>query len=436
MISAAISVIIPLFIGIFLGTVSGLIPGIHSNTAAGLILSAGTGIFAVYGETGLAVCMVAVLIVHTFLDIVPGTFFGIPDADTALSVLPAHRLCLLGHGEEAVRLSALGSAYGTVFGIAILSAFLLVLPSIQDLIDWWSGIILIIVAGVIIVYSESPEWSFAVFSLSGILGIFAFEYSWLCIPLTECISPSSSSVLMPLLTGLFGISVLIFSKKGSMPSQTFDGLHIERRSILKYGFIGTLAGSVVGWLPGLSNASANAVIASFVRFNEPKSDGKSDVKSDSGDRAVFEEDNEDGSRRYIIAASAANTANAFISIGAFYAIMRMRNGVMVAFSHLNELPEMTFVIIAAVSAAIFGYLLTILFSKMGRVFFGLNVRSLRIAVIIFMTAITLLFTGIFGLFILILAAVVGSLTQIVDIRRVPCIGAVMVPVILFSFGIL
>ena len=426
MFTAAISVIIPLFIGIILGTISGLIPGIHSNTAAGLILSAGTGIFAVYGETGLAVCMVAVLIVHTFLDIVPGTFFGVPDADTALSVLPAHRLCLLGHGEEAVRLSAVGSAYGTVFGLAILSVFLLVLPAIQDMIDWWSGIILIIVAGVLIVWSESPEWSFAVFSLSGILGVFAFEYSWLCVPLTDAISPSSASVLMPLLTGLFGISVLIFSKKGSMPPQTFDGLHIERRSILKCSLIGTFAGSVVGWLPGLSNASANAVIASFVRFNEPQS---CESESDSDGRL-------DGSRGYIIAASAANTANAFISIGAFYAIMRMRNGVMAAFSHLKEIPDLTFVILAAVTAAISGYILTIGFSKAGRIFSDINVRSLSVAVIVFMTAITLLFTGIFGLFILILASVVGSLTQIIDIRRVPCIGAVMIPVILFSFGIL
>ena len=432
MISAAIQVIIPLFIGVILGTISGLIPGIHSNTAAGLILSAGTGIFAVYGETGLAVCMVAVLIVHTFLDIVPGTFFGVPDADTALSVLPAHRLCLLGHGEEAVRLSAIGSAYGTVFGLAILSVFLLVLPAVQDMIDWWSGIILIIVAGVLIVWSESPEWSFAVFCISGILGVFAFEYSWLCVPLTDLISPSSASVLMPLLTGLFGISVLIFSKKGCMPPQTFDGLHVERRNILKCGLIGTFAGSVVGWLPGLSNASANAVIASFVRFEEPHSDESGSTVS------ALPENNGglDGSRGYIIAASAANTANAFISIGAFYAIMRMRNGVMAAFSHLKELPEMTFVILAAIIAAISGYLLTIGFSKTGRLFSNINVRSLGISVIIFMTAVTLLFTGIFGLFILILATVVGSLTQIIDIRRVPCIGAVMIPVIMFSFGIL
>ena len=167
-----------------------------------------------------------------------------------------------------------------------------------------------------------------------------------------------------------------------------------------------------------------------MRFDEPQS-CESESDSDGGTDGRL-----DGSRGYIIAASAANTANAFISIGAFYAIMRMRNGVMAAFSHLKEIPDLTFVILAAVTAAISGYILTIGFSKAGRIFSDINVRSLSVAVIVFMTAITLLFTGIFGLFILILASVVGSLTQIIDIRRVPCIGAVMIPVILFSFGIL
>ncbi|MDD4128069.1 MAG: tripartite tricarboxylate transporter permease, partial [Methanomicrobium sp.] len=93
-----IEIIFCLCIGIILGAISGLIPGIHSNTMAGILLSVETGFLAFFGETAMAVSLIAALIVHTFLDIVPGTFFGIPDADTALSVLPAHRLCLNGCG--------------------------------------------------------------------------------------------------------------------------------------------------------------------------------------------------------------------------------------------------------------------------------------------------------------------------------------------------
>ncbi|MBN2734484.1 MAG: tripartite tricarboxylate transporter permease [Methanomicrobiaceae archaeon] len=401
-----IEIIICLLAGIFLGTISGLIPGIHSNTMAGLLLSVQTGFLALFGETAMAVSLVAALIVHTFLDIVPGTFFGIPDADTALSVLPAHRLCLEGHGEEAVRLSALGSAWGSVFSLFVFTAFILLLPSVQSYIDWWVGIILIIVAGVLIVFSESPEWSFGIFIISGILGIFAFEYSWLASGIS-----GSSSVLMPLLTGLFGISVLMVSSEGVMPEQISGSVNTGRKEIIKCSIAGTLAGSAVGWLPGLSNASANAVLASAIRIDRE-------------------------GRGFIIATSAANTANAFISIAAFYAILRMRNGVMVAFSHLQSLPPITLVLSAGFCAAIAGYILTLFFSCSGNFFAGMNVRKLSIFIIIFMVFLTLLLTGPFGILILILAIMIGYVPYLVNIRRIPCMGAVMLPVILWSFEII
>jgi len=40
----------------------------------------------------------------------PSIFLGAPEADTALAVLPGHALLMEGRGEEAVRLSAIGSA--------------------------------------------------------------------------------------------------------------------------------------------------------------------------------------------------------------------------------------------------------------------------------------------------------------------------------------
>ncbi|MBP2133665.1 putative membrane protein [Methanomicrobium sp. W14] len=401
-----IEIVLGLFIGIVLGTISGLIPGIHSNTMAGILLSAETGFLAIFGETAMAVSLVVALIVHTFLDIVPGTFFGIPDADTALSVLPAHRFCLEGRGSEAVRLSAVGSAFGTALSMPVFAVFLVILPFLQPYIDWWVGIILITVSGILIVWSESPEWSFAVFIVSGVLGVFSFEYSWLCAGFA-----GDSSVLMPLLAGLFGISVLLNSSGGKMPKQVNGTVTAKRKDILKYSAAGTVAGSAVGWLPGLSNASANAVLASAVRM-----------------------DREGGG--FIIATSAANTANAFISIAAFYAVSRMRNGVMTAFSHLQSLPRVSFVLTYAVFAAVAGYILAILFSRSGGLFAGMNVKKMSTVVIVFMASLTFVFTGFFGLVILILATATGLVPALVNIRRVPCMGAVMIPVILWSFSII
>ncbi|WP_245618604.1 tripartite tricarboxylate transporter permease [Methanogenium cariaci] len=114
-------------------------------------------------------------------------------------------------GEEAVRLSAWGSAVSVVMVMPLFVVFMFFLPGLQSYIDWWLGIILILVAGLLILGSESPpEWSVAVFLLSGILGLFAFRYAWLISPPVS----GASSVLMPLLTGLFGISVLLRASGG------------------------------------------------------------------------------------------------------------------------------------------------------------------------------------------------------------------------------
>lgn len=394
-----------LAVGLVLGTISGLIPGIHANTMAGILLSVQGVLLNVTGASALAVSMFSALVTHTFLDAVPATFLGVPDSDTAISVLPAHRMCLEGRAEEAVRLSAIGGAVGCAMSIPLFVVFFFLLPSLQEYIDWWIGIILITFAGILILQSESPEWSFAIFTVSGILGLLTFRYSWLSWNLL-----GESSLLMPLLTGLFGISVLLYTKRGEMPPQDYRGIRLRFREIAKSGMAGTIAGATVGWLPGLSNASANAILASVFKIGK--------------DGAGF-----------IAATGAANTANAFLALAAFYALSRTRNGVMVALS-LGEVPPVTVLIFTGVLAALLAYMLTIFLSGSAAVFSGIDARKMGFAVIAFVTVLCLGFTGPFGIVILILATMTGLVPHYVNIRRIPCIGAVMLPVIFWSFGLM
>lgn len=392
-------------VGVFLGTISGLIPGIHANTMAGILLSAQAAVLAVVGPVALAVSMFSALVTHTFLDAVPATFLGVPDPDTAVSVLPAHRMCLEGRAEEAVRLSAIGGAVGCAVSMPLFAAFFILLPSLQVYIDWWIGIILITFAGILILQSESPEWSFAVFAVSGILGLLTFRYTWLSWNLL-----GESSLLMPLLTGLFGISVLLHTKQGKMPPQEYKGITLPARDIAKSGAAGTIAGAVVGWLPGLSNASANAILASVFRI-EREGEG------------------------FITATGAANTANAFLALAAFYALSRTRNGVMVALS-LGAVPPVATLLFAGTLAAFAAFIFTIILSGSASLFSGIDARRMGFAVIVFVTLLCLAFTGPFGLLILVLATMTGLVPYYVNIRRVPCIGAVMLPVIFWSFGLM
>ena len=400
-----LEILLGTLIGVILGTISGIIPGVHANTLAGILLSLQSALLVVLGPVALAGALFAALITHTFVDALPSTFLGVPEPDTSLSVLPAHALCLEGNGEEAVRIAALGSACSMVVAVPLSVLCFLLLPALQPYFDWWIGILLIASVGYMIVTSEAPGWALAIFSVSGALGAFALHYSFL----SWHTMTSGSAILMPLLSGLFGISVLITASRGVMPVQHFSGIRMEDKAIVKYSLLGTVAGVAVGWLPGLSTASANGVLASFIGYEKDR-------------------------RSYILATNAANTANAFIGLAALFALSRMRNGVMAAIAQI-PLPSMSELMVAGVLAACAAYLITIRLAPLAQRLSGIDDLALNRAVVVFVVLLSLVLTGPFGLFVLLLALLVGLVPHLVNIPRVYCMGAIMLPVMLYSFGI-
>ncbi|MCK9591254.1 MAG: tripartite tricarboxylate transporter permease [Methanoregula sp.] len=400
-----IEILLGTLIGVILGTISGIIPGVHANTLAGVLLSLQVALLSLFGPLVLAGAMFAALITHTFVDAIPSTFLGIPDADTSLAVLPAHALCLEGHGEEAVRIAALGSACAMVIAVPLSVICFFLLPALQPFFDWWIGILLIAVMGYMIVTSESPEWALALFCISGILGFFSLRYTFL----SWHTLAGSSAILMPLLTGLFGVSVLLTASQGTMPEQQFRGIRMEDSTIMKYSALGTIAGIAVGWLPGLSTASANGVLASLIGYEKNR-------------------------RAYILATSAANTSNAFIGLAALFALSRMRNGVMVALSEL-PLPSMSELTVIGVLAACAAFGITVGLSRSASRLNGIDGRLLNHTVIVFIVILCVILTGPFGVVILILATALGLVPHLVNVPRVYCMGAIIVPVILYSFNI-
>jgi putative membrane protein len=390
-------------IGVVLGSISGLLPGIHVNTLAAGLLALQAALIPVFGTEMIAAAMIAALVTHTFLDIIPSTFLGIPDADTAISVIPSHALCLEGKGEEAVRIAALGSAWGFLVALPLSLTLILVAPAIQGFLDWGIGIILTGIAAYLILSGESPLHALVIFLFSGALGIFSFHFSYLGSGIA-----GSFGILMPLLSGLFGISLLLVAGSGKVPEQKFSEISLPGKTMVRGGVSGAVAGVVVGWLPGLSNATANGVIASVTSYGrEP--------------------------RRYIFATSTANTVNAMVGLAALYAISRTRNGVMVALSSL-EIPPLADLLAASAVAAVFSYLLTVTLAGSAWRMGGIEKKNLYMVVIMFVTLLTFLLCGPFGLMVLALATGLGLAIKYLNIPQVYGIGAIMVPVIIFSLG--
>ena len=94
-----ISIILALILGILVGIFTGLIPGLHINLVAMLLF-----LFSSKLESDLSLILasfiVAMSVTHIFLDFIPSIFLGAPTPQTALSILPGHRLLLKGKGYE------------------------------------------------------------------------------------------------------------------------------------------------------------------------------------------------------------------------------------------------------------------------------------------------------------------------------------------------
>ena len=132
-ITLLIAILVFTLIGCGFGIFTGLIPGIHVNNVAHMVLVSQTLIISLatmlFGwadpETKDILIIISSLIIgtvvtHTFLDFIPSVFLGAPDGDTALSVLPGHRMLMEGRGFEAVKCSATGSFGAMIFALILL----------------------------------------------------------------------------------------------------------------------------------------------------------------------------------------------------------------------------------------------------------------------------------------------------------------------------
>jgi putative membrane protein len=448
--------------GYLLGIVSGLLPGVHTNNFALALVA-----FAPFlAEKGVAPFYIALIILsnavsHTFHDIIPSVFLGAPDSDTALAVLPGHRLLLEGAGAEAVRLSALGSAGSVLasmlFVLPLSLFFGAIYPYLQDNMAW---VLLTIVF--IMLATEKGEavkgerqqssltkykykaMALFLFLITGVLGLFAFSREDLLVPV---ISLGEASMLLPLLSGLFGASQLIISllTSSEIPAESVSKFELSQKRILRGVLTGSAAGSLVAWLPGVSSAIAALLAGLFVRSDfdrrfikkensEPVlGERKSCLFSDSCvDRQTLE-----SSKEFIVSISGVNTSNAIFGLIALLVIGKTRSGAMVAINEILGIESLGSQVILLFFTVI---LLTALFSYISTVWIGNNAhRMLRkldytklcTGVLIGLAIMVFLFTGFFGFLIFVVSTSIGMLPSFMKVRKSHAMGVILLPVILY-----
>ncbi len=422
--------------GVGLGIITGLIPGIHVNTVALLLMVSApvslgfASIFA--GALSLPASVSSILIsclivgnliTHSFLDFIPSALFGAPDEETALSVLPAHRMVLEGRGMEAIRLSAGGSIR------AVLMALLLLFPAYlffgplggYSAIQPYIAYILMLIVAVLIIGElrkgkRYPVYALLIFALSGIFGWILLEDGVFNAAPMPIEAMRESAPLFAGLTGMFGIAGLLQSLGVAGLEPGDERKSPEQRNMFKSSFIGTAAGALVGWFPGVTSASATILASDISR----RTDGED----------------------FIVSMSAVNTSNSVFVILALFVIGKARSGAIgvvkslthpAIWSSTSSPPSLMFLLLfSAVISGALAYPLTKIFgyfflSRMEKA----DYSRLSAYILLFVLVLVLVLAGPLGLFVASIAAMMGLIPPLTGVSRVHLMGFLILPTIVY-----
>ena len=182
--------------GMTLGVLAGLVPGLHPNTLLVIIVS----LFWLSGETnplGALTLVVSMSVSNAIVNFIPSIFFGAPEPDSCLSVLPGHRLLMEGMGYEALFLTVAGGVGAMLLTLAAFPFLLWSIPFIYSGIHAYMTWLLLLVLALLLWQEKRGMLlkSLAVFLISGGAGFMLLS------------AMSSEQVLFPAFSGLFGISL-------------------------------------------------------------------------------------------------------------------------------------------------------------------------------------------------------------------------------------
>jgi putative membrane protein len=391
-----IEIITFMLLGILFGTFTGLIPGIHINLVGVSLVALSVSLLSSINPIYLVVFIAAMAITHTFVDFIPSIFLGCPDTDTELSILPGHELLKKGQGYSAIILTCYGSLAAIFILMLIAVPSLLLVQKVYGFLQNIMPYLLIAVSGMLIILEKNKFPALFVFFLAGILG--------LCVLNLDVKEP-----LLPLLTGLFGSSMLVMSIKNKtiVPKQKISKPKIKNR--LFSPLLGALIASPLSsLLPGLGSGQA-AIIGNTISRT---------------DRQGF-----------LVLLGATNTIVMGFSFIALYIVSRTRTGAAVAINNLlgNFSWQILILILTVVFfAGIISFFLTSVLARFfSRKISKINYTKLSFITLGILVIIVLIVSKFFGLIILVFSTLTGIYCISLGVRRTNMMGCLLIPTIVF-----
>jgi len=402
-----IEIIIALALGIAIGALTGLLPGIHINLVSAVVLSSLAFLLTFFSPISIAVFIVSLSVAHTFIDFIPSIFLGAPD-ESALSVLPGHKMLLEGKAYEAVFYTAAGCLISLPLLLILTPLFILLLPEIFFYLKFVMFFILLTVSIYMIATNKNKFLAIIVFLLSGFLGI-----STLFININQ--------PLLPLLSGLFGASSLISSirKKEKLPEQSLSKPKITKEDIKSTFFTSLISSPLCSFLPALGSSQA-AIIGTNLQSEK-------------------EENNQENNKKFLMLLGSVNLLVLSLSFTTLYVIQKSRTGSAVAIQEILtkfNLSDLVIILAVILISSFIAFFLTLSISKIfSKIISRINYTWLSLIILAFLSLIILIFSGFVGFLLYLTSTLTGLVAIESETRRTNLMGCLMLPSILLYLPI-
>jgi putative membrane protein len=380
-------ILVGILVGVLCGTFTGLIPGIHTNLIASLLPVVVGGSLR---PSWTAVFLISMGVTHTVTSILPNVYLGVCEGDDVVNVLPAHQLVIEGRGGDAVLANVFGgcvaACVGALYFSVVAHGVSVVYPVVSSYLPFLLGGVLVY----LVMRGSSLRRSAIIVALSGGLG-----WAVLQSPLRDA--------LFPLLSGLFGVPLLVASNGGSVRvDEHGEGVNV---GCCRSGLIGSSLGLLTSMLPGVGSGVAASVGARFVP---------------------------DVPETYLGLTGAVDTADFYLSLATLWAVEKARNGVVVVMDQMMGSVGFAVLLVVGVVAVGLGGVVTLSLQPwIPVVFEHVPYQWVSFGVVVFLAGLTVVLSGVRGFAVFCVASLLGMVTHRWGVPKISMMACIVFPVLVF-----
>ena len=374
--------------GVLLGLFSGLLPGLHPNTVISALST-----LPLDPET-LALLIIALYPASLVVSFIPSIFFGIPEPNTVVAILPGQRMVLQGEGLAALKTVIFSCIISALLATALFLPSLDLFPLVYGAIREHMKYILFAISLVLLLRSKNPPLATLIFILAGILGHFS-------------LNSGMEDPFLPLFSGMFAVAAIMVYSKGSVPEQKESAIGF---GFVKFTLVGVLLGMAADLIPGVGSPSQVATFATiFMRMD---------------------------TLGYLAAISAISVSQSIFSLATAASIGKARVGATAWLAEYMDVGEnllliLTLFILSMAIAVAVVYLIRKHAAKLA----SLDFSRMNAVLLFYLVAMTLIIDGFLGLVILAIGGALGWLTIKLGVERTNLMGAIIVPTLLLLFRV-